>query len=134
MPVKIAAVATRWRSLACSPRRLGDAGQLAAVSHLADADAAQAELAVHRLRPPAALAPGVGAHRELRLPGRLEDKRLLGHMNQFSLNGNPRCLSSALPSSSVFAVVTIVMSIPRTRSMRSWSTSWKTDCSVRPKV
>ena len=31
-------------------------------------------------------------------------------------------------------VVTTVMSMPRTRSMRSWSISWNIDCSVRPKV
>jgi large subunit ribosomal protein L5 len=31
-------------------------------------------------------------------------------------------------------VVTTVMSIPRTRSMRSWSISWKIDCSTTPKV
>ena len=31
-------------------------------------------------------------------------------------------------------VVTTVMSMPRTRSMRSWSISWNMDCSVRPKV
>lgn len=50
------------------------------------------------------------------------------------LNGKPSCLSSARPSSSVFAVVTTVTSKPRTRSMRSWSISWKIDCSVMPKV
>src|SRR5688500_16564990 len=49
------------------PGSLGHARELAAVGHLPDADPAQAELAVHRLRPPAPLAPGVGANRELRL-------------------------------------------------------------------
>jgi hypothetical protein len=50
------------------------------------------------------------------------------------LKGNPSCLSSARPSSSFLAVVTTVMSMPRTRSILSWSISWNTDCSVRPKV
>src|SRR5688500_6223772 len=114
------------------PGSLARAGKLAAVRHLADAHAAQAELAVDRLRPPAALAAGVRANRELGLLGRLEDQRLLCH--QFSLNGKPRSLSSARPSSSVSAVVTTVMSMPRARSIRSWSISWNTDCSVRPNV
>ena len=35
------------------------------------------------------------------------------------LKGKPSAFSSARPSSSVFAVVTTVMSMPRTRSMRS---------------
>src|SRR5919205_1298311 len=64
-----------------SPGALGDAGQLAAVRHLAHADPAQAELAVHRVGAPAALAAGVGAHRELRLAGRLDDQRGLGHVS-----------------------------------------------------
>src|SRR6478609_10110158 len=42
-----------------SPRALGHARQLARVGHLAQADAAQAELAVHRVRTPALLAAGV---------------------------------------------------------------------------
>src|SRR5687767_1850381 len=49
------------------PAALGDAGELAAVCHLAQADAAEAELAVDRLRPTTTLAPGVGAHGELGL-------------------------------------------------------------------
>src|SRR4051795_1748380 len=53
------------------PAGLGDAGQLAAVGHLPQADPAQAELAVHGLGAAAALAAGVGADRELRLAGRL---------------------------------------------------------------
>ena len=43
------------------PAGLGDAGQLAGVRHLAEADAAQAELAEHRARAAAALAAGVAA-------------------------------------------------------------------------
>src|SRR4051812_12470381 len=115
------------------PGSLGHAGQLTAVGHLPDAHPAEAELAVDRVRPATTLAAGVRAHSELRLRGSLQDQRLLSHA-QFSLNGKPRSLSSARPSSSVSAVVTTVMSMPRVRSIRSWSISWNTDCSVRPNV
>src|SRR5918996_4551596 len=50
-----------------SPARLGDAGQLARVRELAQADAAEAELPEHRMRASALAAPGVGPHLELRL-------------------------------------------------------------------
>src|SRR5687767_2145259 len=53
------------------PAALGDAGELAAMCHLTQADAAEAELAVDRLRPTTALAPGVSAHGELGLLRRL---------------------------------------------------------------
>src|SRR4051812_6057805 len=61
------------------PAALADARQLAAVRHLAHADAAQPELAQHGAGTPALLAAGVAADGELRLPGRLDDERLLGH-------------------------------------------------------
>src|ERR671939_547869 len=61
------------------PGSLRHTRQRTAVRHLADAHPAQAELAVDRLRPPAALAAGVRADRELRLAGRLEDQGLLRH-------------------------------------------------------
>src|SRR5262245_36623975 len=61
------------------PARLGHAGQLAGVRHLAQADPAQAELAVHGVRAPAALAPGVGAYGEPRLGRGLVDQCLLRH-------------------------------------------------------
>src|ERR1700759_3378498 len=47
------------------PGSLGNAGELTAVGHVPDADAAQAELAVHRVRPPALLATRVRPHGEL---------------------------------------------------------------------
>src|SRR6478735_7046410 len=115
------------------PAALGDAGELAAVGHLAHADPAQAELAVHRVGPAATLAARVATHRELRLGSSLVLEGSLRH-GQISLNGKPRSLRKARPSSSVSAVVTTVMSIPRTRSILSWSISWNTDCSTRPKV
>src|SRR4051812_44229858 len=115
------------------PGSLGDAGEFTAVGHVPDAHPAQTELEVDRVRTTAALAAGVRTDGELRLRGRLDDQRLLSHA-QFSLKGKPRSFSSARPSSSVVAVVTTVMSMPRVRSIRSWSISWNTDCSVRPNV
>src|SRR6266542_3481992 len=84
----------------------------AARCHLAEAHAAQPEPAVHSTRAPAAGAPGVGTDFELGLPLRLRDQRLLRH-GQLSLNGNPSRRSSERPSSSLGALVTTVMSIPR---------------------
>src|SRR6266516_600762 len=102
------------------PAGLGDAGQLAAVCHLAEAHTAQPE-------------PAVPTHLELGRPLRLRDQRLLRH-GQLSLNGNPSRLSSERPSSSVAAVVTTVMSIPRCLSTRSGLISWNMSCSFRPNV
>src|SRR5690606_3394875 len=70
-----------WRSSSrrVLPAGLAHARQFTAVRHLAQAHPAQAELAVHRVRPAALLAPGVGPHGELRLALRLGDQCLLGH-------------------------------------------------------
>src|SRR5881227_4013290 len=62
-----------------SPTRLGDAGDLAGVRHVTEADAAEAELAVDGLRSPALPATRVGAHLVLGLPLLLLDQCLLGH-------------------------------------------------------
>src|SRR5215218_4629036 len=62
------------------PARLGDARQLAGVGELAHADPAQAELAQHGSRPPAALAARVGPHLELRGALGLGDQSLLCHL------------------------------------------------------
>src|SRR5829696_5569733 len=127
--------------LICSaplPARLGDAGQLAGVGELAHADPAQAELAQHGPRPPAALAARVGPHLELRGALGLGDQCLLCHLlvlppgpagpgarrpvgnrRQLWRNGNPSAVSSACPCSSVSALVTTVMSMPRTFSILS---------------
>src|SRR3954451_5489601 len=61
------------RSHLLLPGSLGNAGELTEVGHFPDTDAAQAKLAVDRLGSAAPLAPGVGAHRELRLRGRLDN-------------------------------------------------------------
>ena len=49
-------------------------------------------------------------------------------------DGKPSRRSNARPSSSVVAVVTTVMSMPRGRSMVSGSISWNIDCSLSPNV
>src|SRR6478736_6452441 len=63
-----------------SPARLGDAGDLAGVHELAQADPAQAELAVDRARPTAPAASAVGPDLVLGLALLLLDQRLLGHL------------------------------------------------------
>src|SRR6476659_1165724 len=67
-----------------SPAGLGDAGELAAVGHLPEADPAEAELAVDGLGPATALATGVAAHRELGLAGRLDPQCCLRHLSASS--------------------------------------------------
>ena len=62
-----------------SPTRLRDAGDLAGMDELAKADAAQHELAVHRLRATATATARVRAHLELRLVLLLLDQSLLCH-------------------------------------------------------
>src|SRR5690606_21892316 len=71
-----------------SPARLRHAGDLTGVHHLAQADTAEAELAVDALRTTAALAAGVGPNLELRGLLLLVDECLLGHQRCPSrLNG-----------------------------------------------
>src|SRR3546814_12002334 len=97
-----------------SPALLGDAGDLPGVHHLAEADPAEAELAVHGVRTTAPLAPRVGAHLELRFALLLLDECLLGHQPCPSrLNGKPKASRRAFPSSSVLAVFKTVMALPR---------------------
>src|SRR5262245_48561892 len=106
-----------------SPRRLRHAGDLPCVRHVAQADPAQAEVAVHGPRAPTAAAARVGAHLELGRPLLLVDQSLLRHTDYpcwpSRRNGKPSARSSARPCSSVSAVVTIVMSMPRTASILS---------------
>src|SRR5690606_8265747 len=62
------------------PAGLLHTGQFAGVRHLAQADAAQPELAVHRPGTAALVAARVGAHLELRLALGLVDQCLLCHL------------------------------------------------------
>src|SRR5579875_3748444 len=68
-----------------SPARLRDAGDLAGVHQLAQADPAQAELPEHRVRSPAPAAPGVGPHLELRRALLFLDQCLLRHLRLTAL-------------------------------------------------
>src|SRR6187401_3408411 len=61
------------------PGRLAHAGDLAAVRGVAEADAADAELAVHGALAAAHRAARVPAHLELRLPRLLDDPARLRH-------------------------------------------------------
>src|SRR5580658_8401088 len=104
-----------------SPARLGHARDLPGVHHRPKADPAQPELAEHGLGPAAPLAAGIPPHLELRDLLLLLDQCLLCH-NDYRVscrNGKPNARKSARPCSSVWAVVTIVMSMPRIVSMRS---------------
>src|ERR1700724_229886 len=61
------------------PGRLGHPRDLAVVGELAQADAAQPELAIHRSRSPAAVAPSIGPRFEFRRGRLLEAQPGLGH-------------------------------------------------------
>src|ERR1700722_2139052 len=65
--------------ISCLPAGFGDAGELAAMCHRAEADPAQAEPAVDRTRPSALRAPRVTADLELGRALLLHDQRLLRH-------------------------------------------------------
>src|SRR5580704_12436334 len=62
------------------PAGLGHTRHLAGVSELAQADAAQSELAEHRMGPSAATAAGIRPHLVLGFALRLDDERFLGHV------------------------------------------------------
>src|SRR5438067_532585 len=106
-----------------SPGRLGHAGDLARMGHLPEADPAQAEPPVDRLRAAAPVAAGVRPDLELGFALLLLDERLLGHgryvLSPARRNGKLKASNRAFPSAFVRAVVTIVMFIPRTVSTLS---------------
>ena len=104
------------------PARLGDARQLAEQRTLAEADAAQREPAHEGARSAAHGAAVIAAHLELRCPGSPlrsaiswpsdSSPRLRGE-------GHAEEFEKRLDSSSVFAVVTMLISSPRRRSTLS---------------
>src|SRR4029079_10161552 len=69
-----------WDVVFLLPAGLLHTWQLAGVRHLAQADAAQPELAVNRVRATAPVAAGVAAHLELGLLIGLVDQSLLCHL------------------------------------------------------
>src|SRR5262245_5792279 len=91
-----------------SPGSLAHAGDFAAQRALAQADAADAELAVHRARTAADAAAAVSAHLELRHALGLDDQAGLGHGSLRSwwtgqparAVGAPSLLRKGMPSSS----------------------------------
>src|SRR5271166_2759490 len=107
--------------VALLPARLGDSGHLAGVHHRPQADTAQPELSVDGLWTAASLAPRIGPDLELGCALLLLDQCLLSHgaYRVSCRNGKPNARRSARPSSSLRAVVTIVMSMPRTVSILS---------------
>src|SRR5262245_23916957 len=102
-----------------SPARLDHARHLALEGQLPEAQTAELELPQVAARASTQLTAAIGATGELRGALRLHDERGLGHSGASSLNGMPRCVRSALASSSVRAVVTMLTSIPRTLSILS---------------
>src|SRR3712207_5329196 len=112
------------------PAGLGHARDEALVGELAQADPAQAELAVHGTRPAAAAAarvlPGLVlgtaclAHALGRLRHQAASSRVVAYFGRPSrANGMPSASRRANASPSVWADVTIVTSRPRTWSMAS---------------
>src|ERR1700679_1065875 len=103
------------------PTRLSHAGDLTGMHHDAQADTAQPELAVDGLGPATSLATGVPTHLELGGALLLLNQCLFRHdaYRVSCRNGKPNAARSARPSSLVRAVVTIVMSMPRTESILS---------------
>src|SRR5215469_11282000 len=103
------------------PARLRHAGNRALVRELAQADAAEPELAEDRARPAAPVAARVTTCLELLGSPLLDDERRLRHYSLLlsSPNGRPSACSSARACSSVSALVVIVTSRPRTCWMSS---------------
>src|SRR5262249_3848657 len=103
--------------------------------HVAQADTAQLEAAVHAARPAALHAARVRAHAELRRLRCFDPPTFLRHfVSRQVRNGIPSAPSSALPCSSLRADVTSVTLIPSTFSTLSRSISGKMLCSRRPSV
>src|ERR1700704_272665 len=130
MRVRKSAIGSLYMAL---PARLDHAGHLALERELAEADPARLELPQEAAGPAADLAARVGARLELRRTLLLHDERGLGHDQASAVrNGTPRCVKRAFASSSVRAVVTIVISMPRTLSTLAYTISGKMICSLSP--
>src|SRR6185436_15470689 len=119
------------------PARLRDAGQLTEERTLPEADPAQGEPPHEGARPATHGAAVVRLHLVLRGPSGLGDHRLLGHwfsLSAYEAKGMPRSSRSFFDSSSVFAVVTMLISSPRRRSTLSYSISGNASCSRSPRL
>src|SRR5262245_23314206 len=78
--------------------------------------------------------PGAGSLHRCRFAARVPICCTVADSFHRSAKGKPSLASSARPSSSLLAVVTIVTSLPRTWSILSWSTSRNITCSSSPNV
>src|SRR5882757_4326844 len=122
----------RDRASVANARRRRIARQLGKLEPSAEA-VLGAQLVVHRHRLELG-ALGSVLLRHAGAPIVLLDRTLLGHLvlrPQFT-NGKSKPRRSALASASVFAVVQMMMSMPRTMSTLSYSISGNTICSLRP--
>jgi hypothetical protein len=102
-----------------------------------EANATNPELANVSPGPPTDPAPVMLLHAELGRMLPLLDLALLGQSDPplpYALNGMPISFKRRLPSASVFAVVTMLISKPRTLSTLSYSISGKISCSFNPNV
>ena len=118
------------------PARLANAGNLALVGQLTEADAADAVLAEVGVRPSANLAAVILPARKLLRSALLNLHGCFGQsvFLLYLAKGAPIRVSSSRASSSVLAVVTKAMSMPRIWSTLSYSISGKMSCSRRPKA
>ena len=102
------------------PGSLPNAGDLALVSQLPEADTANAEIAQVSVGSAADLAAVVVTGGELAAALLLQDHRFLSHtLPPYLENGAPSRVSSSRASSSVVAVVVNTMSMPRILSILS---------------
>ena len=111
------------------------AGNLSLVSELAEADTADSVLTKVAVRASANLAAVVFSGGELLLCLLLKNHCFLCHLccPPYLANGAPIKVRSSFASSSVVAVVTNAISIPRILSTLSYSISGKISCSRRPR-
>jgi len=117
------------------PASLSYAGDLSLVSKLAEADTADAVLTKISMGTAADLAAVMLTGGELLRSCTLKDHRFLCHFlyPPYFAKGAPIRVRSSFASSSVFAVVTNAMSIPRILSTLSYSISGNISCSLRPR-
>ena len=128
---------TRQRELnsALLPAGLLYTRDLALVSELTEADPADSIFLQNGMRTAADVAAGIGSRRELWLAGLLDLHRCFCHgifLLIYFENGMLNSFSSSRASSSVWAVVTKMMSMPLTLSTLSYSISGKISCSLMP--
>lgn len=120
----------------CLPARLFHARDLAFVCQFSEANSANAEFAKICVWSAADFTSIICASREFRCSclTYFFDVLATEPFPPYFANGAPMSLSSSRDSSSVVAVVTNAMSIPRTLSILSYSISGKINCSFRPRL